>query len=89
MAWSTMHKASEEDFERVESSARRFAVRHDLFMVNDCNGENEGLPAHLEVGLIVDDRPGLRPLWRRCVVRALGPGAEGIAYGYVGFHVND
>lgn len=97
MGWSTIRKATSEDTERLNAAAQRFVERHelgdDVKVVPD-----ESSPLWYELSEYLEvmgtdwpnwDIPKLRRLWRQCVRRALRePNAEGIAYGYVGQHVN-
>lgn len=97
MAWSTIRKATDEDFERLQDAARRFIERHaEDFPYLDCEdpdvAENCARALENELGSDAYEREErgrrLRPLWRRCIRRALRcSGAEGIAYGYVGREV--
>ena len=84
MSWSTIRKATEEDRERLNRAAMRFCERHDCPYVYGSPVEN------VEAAIANDFYDGvyLRKLWRACVRRALRSNdAEGIEYGYVGFHV--
>jgi len=100
MAWSTIRRATDEDNERLEAAARRFIARHETdlpYVIMD--GPNDDVVNELDnqlYQLITDYHHPLhgralqlRRLWRKVVARTLGaPGAEGIAYGHVGFHVD-
>lgn len=98
MSWSTIRKATDEDRERLQAAAHRFIQRHaEEFPYVDCDdpdvSENyaRALEDELESSGYEREERGrrLRPLWRRCVRRALrSPDAEGIAYGYVGQSVS-
>ena len=88
MAWSTIRIATDGDIEKLNRAATRFMARHEI-----------GNPADVEPVKAVEyaiepeheSYPGEfaaeRKLWRASVRRALGSRfAEGIAYGYVGYH---
>ena len=91
MAWATLRKATETDICSLRAAAKRFCDRHAL----DCE-ESESPEFVIDCAL----NPGncgyvhedlakrLKPLWARIVRRILGKGAEGIAYGHVGYHVD-
>jgi hypothetical protein len=101
MAWSTIRKATEEDWERLSAAARTFIERHlDEFpylKLDDPEVQRDYVFA-LEGELDYRSSDAydhemkcrrLGRLWRRCVRRALRDGnAEGIAYGYVGQSVD-
>ena len=82
MSWACLRKATEEDHNRLQTTAERFAARHDMWIFADIVGA-------LEVSLnIAEYRPELKRLWLACVRRALrDKRAEGIAYGYVGRNI--
>lgn len=83
MAWSATRRATSEDSAKLERIAERFAERHGIPI------DADGPPgAALTVALAVGDRPRLNRLWLRCVRRAFGAGVDGIAYGYIGSHVD-
>ena len=90
MAWSTIRKATDEDYERLDTTARNFASRHNISIVE---GDN---PAQTVEWAISDhdNWPGmnayLRKLWRARKKYALrDKRAEGIAWGHIGRNVND
>ncbi len=86
MAWSTLRRATEDEEAAMTAAARRFCKRHGI----DTSGELSlelTIECHIS-GLYPEDQPRMRRLWKRIVQRTLGNGAEGIAYGYVGFHVD-
>jgi hypothetical protein len=94
MGWSTLRKATAEDVSRLETAARRFAVRHEI-RVDEVPGDS---PATFSVEMAMCDAgkgeypwyeggPRVARLWTACVRRALrNKHADGIAYGYVGHH---
>jgi len=93
MAWGTIRRATDEDEQRLTAAAIRFARRYEIDLIGDENDavfEIEGI-----VDLVRHSEWVPRPLthrlpgyWMAVVRRALRePGAEGIAYGYVGYHV--
>ena len=92
MAWSTIRKATEEDVEKLEQRARAFIARHGLEPDIDPNDPFCTRLAYELEGVLYywkDSKPELLQYWKRIVKRALGDSrAEGIAYGYVGFHVD-
>jgi hypothetical protein len=84
-----MREATQEDIEKLETRAQEFCKRHELeilngdtavqtidFRLSDRYGEDD-------YGR--DERKRLERLWYGVTSRTLGSGAEGIAYGYVGF----
>ena len=94
MSWVTIRKATEEDIERLEARTLTFIKRHNL-PVPVCDNESAQtkLDEYLECELeyYAYDKPSasrpyyLRKLYRRVIERALEPGAEGIAHGYIGY----
>ncbi len=93
MSWSTIRRATEADSAAIEAAAQRFARRHNLdagygdtaAMAIDANIDCLRQPGQLDGGAY---GRSLERLWRNCQRRALGEkNADGIAYGYVGFHV--
>jgi hypothetical protein len=92
MAWGTIRQATDEDIARYRAAAERFIVRHDIRQWNDSeyNDPTDDVEFHLE-DLVSrgqhEESRYLRRLWLRAVRRALrNPSADGIAYGYVGYH---
>jgi hypothetical protein len=90
MSWSTIRRASENDTTRLTAAAERFCARHDIDY-HDCTAEF-AIDCALDIGGSpsyehLNRARRLAPLWRRIIRRTLGNGAEGIAYGYVGFHI--
>ena len=90
MSWGTLRKANDEDLAALNAAARRFAERHDITFASEISDVDT-----VEYWLYEQDKDDFRlgkyyaRLWNRCVARALKhPGAEGIAYGYVGYHVD-
>ena len=95
MAWSTIRKATDEEYRRLEAAAARFGTRHPSSIY--CS---DGLAPSITVAGIecwlerLADSPDrdnglyLRRLWRKAVRRALRhPATDGIDYGYVGYSV--
>jgi len=101
MAWSTIRKATAEDYEKLEKRAAAFIERHDLRTMIEAPGYPEGeivwaLEDHLSYYADEANNPSpehtryLRQLWKRVVIRALRhPWADGISHGYVGYWVDD
>ena len=89
MAWSTLRQATSEDRERLDTTARNFATRHNIAIVG---GDN---PVQTIEWAISDPDPlgfnaHLRKLWRARKKYALrDKRAEGIAWGYIGRNVDD
>ena len=84
MAWSVVRKATQEDTERLAAIHRRFAARYHVELLEVTPDEVEAMLDALERH---DWELGhyLNGLLRRAIRRA---GLyEGIAWGYVGFHV--
>lgn len=87
-AWATIRKATNDDDQKLSAAAVRFIARHGLTQLDDQRPVQA-----VECGIDQDAEsyPGefsrLRKLWRAVIKRALGhTWAEGIAYGYVGYH---
>lgn len=93
MAWSTIRKATETDVEKLEATAKRFAKRYGIEPLEEISQTyTDAVESALMDGIYQNNQYGewtkLVRLWHKCVERALGAGAEGIAYNYVGFHVD-
>ncbi len=92
MAWGTIRRATDKDTEALRIAAERFCKRHGI-ETHDGFGPESAIDCALCPGYGASDYEHdqvkrLRPLWARIVRRALNsPNAEGIAYGYVGYHV--
>ena len=86
MTWSTIRKATKEDAQRLRERATAFCQRHDIcdFMEDPVDAVEHLVNSGWDYR---HDVPLLRKLWRAVVGRALGKGATGIAYGYVGYSV--
>lgn len=92
MSWSTIRRATDTDNANLEQAAERFCRRHGI-EIYECSAQlaiDCALNPGGGCGYAAEDRARhLRPLWRRIVRRVLGsPNADGVAYGYVGFHVS-
>jgi hypothetical protein len=84
MAWRVLRPATAEDVRVLEAAAERFARRHGVPVVRGLRPE----PALDAVMWATSSDVDLRRRWRRVVRRVLdAPGADGIAYGAVGFEV--
>jgi hypothetical protein len=94
MAWSTIRLVTKEDYQILNKKAREFATRHGL--------ELKGAPIYspledleIDIEYMINNGPDrergrqLRRLWLGVFRRAVNePDATGIAYGYIGYHVN-
>lgn len=85
-AWHIIYRATDEDRERLERSARAFARRHGIRLYADASAvdavENEIYPAWS----LRENARYLRRLWHQCAARALRhSAATGIAHDYVGY----
>lgn len=94
--WTNIRMATDADVTLLERKAREFIARHDevenwahmfnmvdavRFLIEDEAENDKTWGTHRA--------PYLRRLWKRVVARALKtPGAEGIAYGTVGYHTD-
>ena len=90
MSWNVIRTATETDREKYEAAAKRFCARHNLGTPD----EYGGVSCYARIVEIETDEPSekgkaLKRLWKRCVRRALGPHAEGIAWDAVGYSAND
>lgn len=93
MAWGIYRRAQDEDYVRLAEAGQRFIDRHGLgMMVRWYDGTPDQQINYLLIDLRTshpEDACYYRRLWLRCVARALRqPGAEGIAWGSVGAHVD-
>jgi hypothetical protein len=94
MTWSTIRKATDEDYDKLEKRAKAFAKRHDLDIDEDLYSVTpdvvwDTLQYDVLHSPYPQDARRLLSLWKRIVRRALRHSwAEGIAYGYVGFRVD-
>ncbi|MDD5277870.1 MAG: hypothetical protein PHR16_17575 [Methylovulum sp.] len=91
MPWGTIRRATEEDDRNLRAAAEKFIERHGIecWVIGD--DPADGLTAFLEMsgGSYEQEclQRRLRPLWKRIIRRVLGSqNADGIAYGYVGYH---
>lgn len=90
MSWSTIRRSTDEDAARLQRVHSRFQQRWGI-TEDALDYAIHGLGAD---GIVVNERGErydaryLARLLRRNIKRALGGDAEGIAYGYVGFHVD-
>ncbi len=100
MAWSTIREATQEDLDALNKAARRFAARHDLQDMDfvkpsqwydTVDNAVEGEVSRHRDPNDIDHWYAMRlkTLWTRVVRRVLKhPTADGVAYGYVGWHVD-
>jgi len=94
MSWSIIRKATEEDVAKLETRSKAFAERHNLPVEADEDTDwYDTVFWHLEYEIENNPCGFYRPrymmrLFNRVTERALEPGAEGIAHGYVGYHVS-
>ena len=91
MSWSTIRRATDSDTRALRQAAERFCKRHQLEVTAETTPEFEidcALYPGSGCSYEAEDRARrLKRLWARIVRKTLGTNAEGIAYGYVGFHV--
>ncbi len=91
MAWSTIRNATDADRKRMFEAAARFCTRHniDTAAFESCESAIDfAIDAEERDRKDYSGRRKLATAWRRIVRRALdNKYAEGIAYGYVGYHV--
>lgn len=90
--WSIIRKATQEDKDKLETRAARFAKRHDIEIPDGWRAE-AALDFHIEDEIRLDDGSHngqyLNSLWLAVVRRALGSNlAEGIAWDTVGFTID-
>ena len=87
MGWSTIRKATQEDKELLEQKAQEYCDRHKI--VVDFDTALETITYHVNYGGYIPDPNclNIKRNWKRIVERLFGKGAEGIAYGYIGFYV--
>lgn len=100
MAWGTLRLATDEDYEKLDKAARRFADRHGLeYPTEKEDRKLGGWFQHIDglIDMAVDmhkdpndyeheDVTYIAMLWKRVVRRALDePSADGISWGYVGY----
>jgi len=90
MPWALLRRATDEDIERLDTTAARFITRHGIRRYDDSD------PVTTVEWAVADHDDNknwerkLRPLWRACVRRALRDRrAEGIAYDHIGYYVRD
>jgi len=101
MPWQTIRRANRDDIEKLEAAAQRFIERHRSQLRNlGFHHDEETASAAYDLDLIVlpepDDpqwirgtRTHIRKLWKAITRRTLdAPDADGIAYGFVGYHVD-
>lgn len=87
--WATIRRAEEEDYAILQKKAREFCKRHGISNMG-LRDPVDDIDFHIHETSVVEPQAGsyIRRLWQRIVARALRePAAEGIAYGYVGYHV--
>jgi hypothetical protein len=92
MGWNTIRKATQEDYERLEASAKRFAQRRGWGPPDDVIRswiqivESELDYLKEDSFLAPKDIRHQENLWKSCARRALRhPWATGIGWDYVGF----
>jgi hypothetical protein len=98
MAFRTIRKATDEDYERLNKAARRFSDRHPELRVQKFGVDSWSNAVDTAIGIetMIHSDPNdwdyvgakyLEMLWKRIVRRATNePNADGIAYGYIGYH---
>lgn len=85
--WNVIRQATETDKEKYEAAARRFAARHGLGTPDEYGGFRH-YSQIVECEVSDPSKRDLARLWKRCVQRALGQYAEGIAWDAVGYSAN-
>lgn len=100
MSWSTIRKATHDDHETLNHRAEAFMARHNIPPptppeLTDATELWRHLDAYLDQRALsgswlnMQDGKHLRRLWIAILRRAVGhPAAEGIAYGYIGYHAD-
>jgi hypothetical protein len=94
MPWNTLRLATNEDHERLEAAARRYADRHRIRVALAAPDTAVAAVEEHLYDLHASRDPDLRAayyrrLWRDATRRALRDRrADGIAYGYVGYHTD-
>jgi hypothetical protein len=86
MAWGTIRKATDDDRARISAAAEKFCARHQIGIPQDWSAE-AAIAFECYGGAGHPGNPELRRYWKRVIKRILGNGADGIAYGYVGYVV--
>jgi len=96
-AWGVIRNVTDQDYEKLEKSARRFADRHEIkydlkdsIYLQVCDYVNMNLYSHSNPNdFEYSETKKLDLLWKRCQRRALGePNADGIGYGVIGYEVD-
>jgi len=92
MAWATIREATTDEYTLLEKRAKAFALRHRKLLGNKGHCPGLAWVGFIEDGISYERRFGdlqeaqyVDRLWKRVVQRVLGQGAEGIAYGHVGY----
>jgi len=98
MGWMTIRRATNEDVEALNKAAEKFVEKHGLTDSRLWSKDDlaDGYYIAVENFFDFDNRPGgdnawarERKLWKAQVKRTLKePTAQGIAYGYVGYHAD-
>ena len=88
MAWSIIRKATEEEITQLAEIEKRIAARYDV-----TDGAVGWDNSYFRSGYASYDAywqkcAKTQAAYRRAVRKLLGNNAEGIAYGYVGYHVS-
>lgn len=95
MAWATIRKATAGDLDALEARAKVFARRHEID-IDESDNWARAVDFHVQHAKThgvqssgwYPDGGRLCRLWRRVVRRLFGRNADGIAHGYVGYHVD-
>lgn len=87
MGWSAMRKATEEEMSELNAATEKIGQRHGF----DGDAVSWDMSFFKEGYTSYDDKwkqaDRAQRAYRRAVRKILGEGAEGIAYGHVGYHV--
>jgi hypothetical protein len=86
MAWSTIRKATDTEIQELNAAEEKIKAHYDVpDAAWDMSYWKKGYSRYDERWQQYDKA---QSAYRRAVRKILGGSAEGIAYGYVGYHVN-
>lgn len=87
MAWNMIREITEDDHAVLNERAEAFSARHGVGMADPQDDPHAWRTLEHMIDMSQDDR--LRRLWLGVFRRAVGSRrAEGVAYGYIGYHVD-